>query len=265
MRSRWSFVLISAMALACLAPAPLLAGGKKEDEPKQVEKAKDVVVNSELIAADPKDRVLTQSHCKTYTYKMVQGRTYQIDLMSRDFDAFLRLETPGGQQVAADDDGGEGLNSRIVYRAPQTGDFQIFAMSLGGGSTGKFTLIVRDVTDPAQAKNKAVQLKLEKGQAVYNGNLGANEPTYKNKRHRPLEINLVAGKTYQSDMMSQDFDCYLFLENPKGQLIAQDDDGGDGLNSRIVIRAQDAGVHRIIATYFGNGSGQFTVTVRETE
>jgi thiol-disulfide isomerase/thioredoxin len=52
--------------------------------------------------------------------------------------------------------------------------------------------------------------------------------------------------------MSDDFDAFLFLEDPNGKTLAQDDDSGGGLNSRIVHKAASTGEYRIIATTLGN-------------
>jgi len=79
---------------------------------------------------DPtKDPTRQGCTCKKYTYQMTAGTTYQIDLESVEFDAYLRLEDPTGREVANDDDTGGGLNgqdSRIVYLATQTGLHTIY-------------------------------------------------------------------------------------------------------------------------------------------
>jgi hypothetical protein len=233
-------------------------GEQKKEEPKEFE------VNDQLINADLKDKVLTESYCKTYTYKMTKGKVYQIDMITPAFDAFLRLENPKGEQVAADDDSGGMLNARIKYRAPETGDFTICAMSLGGGSTGKFKLLVKELAAPPQPK--ATPIKLEKGQFSITTNLAQNDPKYNDQKiHKLYQIELEAGKTYQIDNISRAFDAYLYLEDADGKVLAEDDDGGDGLNSRIVHKAARAGTYRIVATSLGGGStGEFTLSVRVT-
>src|SRR5262245_7898095 len=215
---------------------PHLGAGDKKDKKDE---EKEVVVNSDLNNADLKDKVLTQSFCKTYVYKMTQGRTYQIDMISRDFDAFLRLEDPKGDQVAADDDSGGMLNARIIHRAAVTGDFTICAMSLGGGSTGKFTLLVKDTTRPVVkgAKDgKPVEITNNKGSGEVTSTLDAKSPLRNDKKHQVYLFQMEAGKTYQIDMTSNDFDSYLFLEDPNGKLLAEDDDGGGFPSAKIVIK-----------------------------
>ena len=269
-------LVLTFTGLYSLAMETHVHAGDKKDAPKQdpekkAEEPKEVVINSELINADIKDKVLTQSFSKTYVYKMTQGHTYQIDMITRNFDAFLRLEDPKGTQVAADDDSGGMLNSRIVYKPAVTGDFTICAMSLGGGSTGKFTLIVKDVTPPANkgAKGgndgKGGELKLNKGKASVASAIIGNDPVYMGKKHKMFLVELEAGKSYQIDLTSQAFDPYLFLEDPDGKLLARDDDGGGFPNARITIKANAKGKHRIITTYFGGGAGDFNLTVIQTD
>jgi hypothetical protein len=269
MKYRLTFIAALIAAIAWLAQ-PSVDAQDKKDKDKQPEE-KEVVVNSELNNGDLKDKVLTQSYSKTYVYKMTQGHRYQIDMISKAFDAYLRLEDPKGTQVAADDDGGGMLNSRIIYTPNVTGDFTICAMSLGGGSTGKFTLIVRDLTAPGVkvVKNdgKPIELKNDKGKAAATATLNANDPMYMNKKHKLFHFNMEEGKTYQIDMTSDAFDSYLFLEDADGKLLARDDDGGGFPSARITIKANKTGKHRIIATHFGGGGnlGEFMLSIRQTD
>jgi hypothetical protein len=60
---------------------------------------------------------------------------------SQQFDSYLRLENPFGQQVAEDDDGGGFPNAKIVYLVPQSGNYRIIATSFNGG-LGAYDLII---------------------------------------------------------------------------------------------------------------------------
>jgi hypothetical protein len=78
---------------------------------------------------------------------MTEGKTYVIDMLSPDHDAldpFLRLLDPAGNLLAEDDDGGDGLNARIIFRAPATATYQIVARSFGAACVGDFTLEVKE-------------------------------------------------------------------------------------------------------------------------
>jgi hypothetical protein len=262
MRMHWTLALAVAAVAGLMLQVNLGADDKNVNEPekKKVEAGKDLIVNGELTDKDDKDKVRTQSYCKTYTYKMVKGRTYQIDMKSKDLDSYLRLENPKGEQVAEDDDSGGFPDARIIHKAEETGDFKICATTFGGGATGKFTLTAKD-RDAA-----AIELKNQKGQATYTGSLAADDPLYKGKKHKLFIFQMEAGKTYQIDHMSKDFDAYLYLEDPDGKLLAEDDDGGEGLNSRITYKAEKGGRFRMIATSLsGRATGDFTFSVRQKD
>ncbi len=142
MKTMLRFGLIVLMALAATLMQADLRGGEKKDKEKKPE---DVVVNDALTNGDLRDKSRTQSFCKTYTFKMTEGKSYQLDMKSKDLDSYLRLEDPQGNQVAADDDSGGFPDARIVYRAPKTGDYTIICTTFVPNTTGKFTLIVKQL------------------------------------------------------------------------------------------------------------------------
>jgi serine protease Do len=161
-----------------LLQTQLRADAKKDPDKKN--EPKETIVNDELINADLKDKVRTEMYCKTYTYKMIEGRTYQIDMKTVDkiknFDPYLRLENSDGNQVAFDDDGGGFPDARISYRAPKTGDYTIICTTFGAGMTGKFTLIVKDLTGgpvPKEDKKDGEKKDKFRRQALL-GNLSVN-------------------------------------------------------------------------------------------
>ena len=221
MKLHWSLAVVLTVLCGLMLQANLGAGDEKPKKKKEVA-SKDLIVDGELTDQDDKDKVRTNSYCKTYTFKMIKGHTYQIDMKSKEVDSYLRLENPAGEEVARDDDGGGFPDARITYKAEETGDFKIRATTFGGNSTGKFTLTARD----KDAAAGAVDLKLENGKASRTGTITMNDPVYKSKKHKLFTVQLEEGKTYQIDMKSTEFDSYLFLESPDGVLLAQDDDGG---------------------------------------
>jgi predicted Zn finger-like uncharacterized protein len=91
--------------------------------------------------ADPKD---VRYRCKLYQIELQAGRNYTIDMESREFDAYLRLEDPNGGQVAEDDDSGGNLNARIMYTPPRTGLYVVVATSYHVQVRGQYRLTVRE-------------------------------------------------------------------------------------------------------------------------
>ena len=124
--------------------------GIKDGKPPQVRPG-DIAVNfgadgnfrhvSQLTVADP--RTLDGILHKAYVVRMEANRTYQIDLMSNQFDAYLVLFNEAGLVVLEDDDSGGNLNSRIIFSPNRTEVFRIEASSLGGNSVGAYTLNIQ--------------------------------------------------------------------------------------------------------------------------
>jgi tetratricopeptide (TPR) repeat protein len=77
------------------------------------------------------------------------------------------------------------------------------------------------------------------------------------------EQQLEAGKQYVIDMTSKAFDTYLKLLDPKGNLVAENDDiAPNNLNLRIIYTPKETGTFRIVATSFQErGRGAYTVTI----
>jgi hypothetical protein len=67
-------------------------------------------------------------------------------------------------------------------------------------------------------------------------------------------FDAIAGTTYTIDLTSSAFDTYLYLVRPTVGVLAQDDDGGGGTNSRIIYRPTVSGTLRIQVTSFSPGA-----------
>lgn len=121
-------------------------------------------VSGKLTNDDPADKVKTDSKCNIHKLKLESGKTYRIELKSKDFDSFLRLEDADGTQVAFDDDGGGFPHARLVYAAKKNGEYRIIVTSFDG-KVGDYTLAV----------NHASKLDLLEGNIGKIHTLPANE------------------------------------------------------------------------------------------
>jgi hypothetical protein len=100
------------------------------------------------------------------------------------------------------------------------------------------------------------------------GRLMPNDPVKDLMRHKPFAIRLEKGKTYVIDLESNEMDSFLRLYDPKGRMVATDDDGGAIQNARIRHTADVTGNYEISASVFGGdlrqlGGAGFVLTVRE--
>ena len=155
-RNRMLFAALIGLGCLCGAAG---AGEKNQEEKKQEEKKKSVSKFSgktielklkdgkveyptEFANEDPK--AFNQFHYKIFTVQLEQGKIYRIDHRGTGddpkFDPFLFLEDANGVQLDQDDDSGGGLNSRLIFMAPKTGQYRVIATTFVPKQTGKFTL-----------------------------------------------------------------------------------------------------------------------------
>ena len=195
------------------------------------------------------------SHYKLFTFFGSAGQAVQIDLMSSDFDSYLILRDQNGTEVTHDDDGGGGLNSRIVRTLGYSGNYQILVNTLRSGQYGNFTLRLQGaggttqpiVTPLTQANTPVTAIgNIGLNQQVAN-NLVAGGATYDGKPIQAYNFQCTAGVAFQMDVLS-DWDNYAIIFDPMNNNVAHDDDGGEGLNARITYTCPQTAVFRLAVT-----------------
>jgi hypothetical protein len=90
----------------------------------------------------PLDHARPGRYYQVFTYAMLGGSTHTIDLMSQQFDPYLRVEDASGKTLAEDDDSGGSLNARIVFTAPRKDSFRIIATTSVAQQVGQYTLMI---------------------------------------------------------------------------------------------------------------------------
>ncbi len=203
-----------------------------------------------------------------YSFTLRQSGAVEIDLVSSAFDTFLALREGtdvAGRLVASDDDGGQGTNSRIGTEL-SAGTYTIEATSYATGVTGAFTLTVTGSGGGGGGGCGLDDLGALSGTATRAGYLDRDceSPSYSGRLARYYSFTLGQAGSVEIDLVSSEFDTWLALRagaNVAGPLVASDDDGGQGTNSRIGTELP-AGTYTIEATSYATGvTGAFTLTV----
>ena len=100
-----------------------------------------------LLATDPTDPTPdmkeVNARMKVHLVAMKPGKTYVITMISDDFDAYLRVESPRGEGLQEDDDSAGDLNARIVFQPAEAGNFRVIATSFDG-AFGRYHLKVQE-------------------------------------------------------------------------------------------------------------------------
>lgn len=206
---------------------------------------------------------------------------------SDDLDPSLTLyrgEGTNGEELASDDDGGDGLNSLLRFVLPETGSYTIAAQAYGG-SAGDYTLRVapqrsHTIQSPQQVISLDERVSGYLGTGYENGGLDPSEITYQltpeaiaaiREGRGEVTINMTT-PLFEDEYFPSSIDAFVELgfETPLGFAgMLSNDDGGDGLNARLVIDLSPIANDgdwlerlRIRATSIGN-AGAFEIELVE--
>ncbi len=190
------------------------------------------------------------------------GMVMQIDAMTTsDLDPTMTVKDAAtGEILADDDDGGDGLDARARIR---------------GGNSGRRIVITVDSFDASWVEEGenyggSFDLRLETGAYVApvtrRVTYGARETGSIEGEPHLFEMTGVAGQLVEIALLAPEdsfLDPYLELRDDSGEVIAENDDGGSGLNSLLSHVFSEDGTYTIAATGFGESTGDFILRIRE--
>ncbi len=190
-----------------------------------------------------------------------KGQRVRIVMRSGEFDTFLRIAkvTPSGEEeVATDDDGAGGTDSRLTLTLD--GNYYLYARPLGNGERGGYTLGVEEAA-PVVVTQRPIRL----GQTV-EGRLAADDPELDGGEYfHEYVIDANVGDEFRITLRSGEFDPFLRWGTKDGDTfteISTDDDGPGELDSQLTGRVSRAGRYVIRASALGSGSvGEYRLSV----
>ncbi|HKP72750.1 MAG TPA: pre-peptidase C-terminal domain-containing protein, partial [Pyrinomonadaceae bacterium] len=193
-----------------------------------------------------------------YTFTGTAGQQVAVSMTSNVFDTFLYLLNPNGSVLAANDDidpnsNPANTNSRIPVSGfitlPSSGTYSILANSFAPESRGAYTLTL---TSGSTCNQTPTPININ---TTVNGTLANGDCT------NPIEqdgtfvdfysFNATAGQQVSVTLTSANFNAFVYLIMPNGDVVA-DNDGGGGTNARL---PQGAGFGRLPIT------GTYTIIV----
>lgn len=186
-----------------------------------------------------------------YTFEGEAGQVISISQHSDDFDSFVRLLGPDGEELISDDDGGDGFDSLIsAYALPENGTYTISAESLGGGGSGSFTLTLDSVDLESIAFGDSIDGRLSReGERLL------------------YSFEGEAGDVVIISLSSEDFDTYLTLNEPGGDFPLAENDDTNGTDSLVgPITLPSDGLYQIEVRAYSDGAiGRFQLNLSRPE
>ncbi|MEZ6022778.1 MAG: PPC domain-containing protein [Hyphomonadaceae bacterium] len=198
-----------------------------------------------------------------YRIRLTEGQSYRFTMISAGDapldDTLVKIYNSRGEELAMDDDGGEGFNSYLEFTAPSTGNYFVEARGFNDQATGSYTLAAHDGDIPADSSTDATLA------ASGDFREGVLSPAGDRDWYR---VDLEEGQAFRLALNSAEgapdalADPYVVLYGPDGAELARDDDGGEGLNSWLEFQATASGPHYIeVRGFVEDAQGRYQLTL----
>lgn len=167
---------------------------------------------------------------RTYYFEAESGDAVAIAMDSGDFDAYLRLDAPGGTMSWTDDDSGGDRNALLgPLSLSEGGLYIITASSWGGSDPGVFTLtITRAQITPLELDTPA-EAELAAGEPLYFSFEGESGQT--------VSISVDSGNTIDTEMT---------LRGPEGYQVDYNDDSSGVDPALPAVTLSSSGTYTLI-------------------
>jgi hypothetical protein len=195
-----------------------------------------------------------------YQFTLPVDSTIAAVMTSSQFDPYLKLMDSAGN-VLRSDDNSYGYNDPLIAQFLPAGSYQLMARAASGtvGGLYQVNLLASAGPRPPFCGSKGT---LAAGGSIA-GILTFTACQFSDATFADVyAITLDADGSIDLRLNSSDFDAYLVLQDAKGNLLAQDDDGGGGTNARIQQKLP-AGTYYVYAKPFANyySLGGYTLTL----
>lgn len=197
-------------------------------------------------------------YADVYTFEGRRGQRMTLDLRSNEFDPYLILRPPQGDQTDNDDHEGDSHRSLISLELPMDGTYRVTVTSYKSGETGSYTLRI-DLGGGAGAAAATAA----SGTRTERGRLAAGDDTLRSGEYVDIHrFEGTPGQRVTIDVASQDFDTYLIVVPPRGDRLENDDVEGKPRHSVVETDITEAGSYTIGVTSYKPGeTGSYELTI----
>ena len=209
---------------------------------------------SGTLASDD-DTLDSGEYADVYSVAVQTGEFLVVDLRSADFDPYLIVHTPDGEQLDNDDHEGDASRSLISFTAASAGTVDIITTSYKPGETGTYDVRI-DRSAAAVAKGPRIEL----------GSLAAPDDTLRSGEFADIyRFDGRPGQRVTVDLTSDAFDTYLIVKDPNGEQVENDDTDRAG-HSVVEMDVTESGRYSVLVTSFEPGeTGAYQLLIDLTD
>ena len=269
---------MGAYTLALSTPAPLRVSSLRVGES----------VRGEIAEGDYEGDGGIEDH---YTVTGRAGEVVTVFAESEAFDTYVTVGTQDGGELresGADDDGGVGTNSQLVTEIPAGGTLHVVVRSFSGDVGGPYALrVLTGAAEPVVEEDEGdFEADFEgegdegmdaemvgtfvgpvQANAEVRGTLGdapaSEEEIF--QYYREYSYRAAAGERLSISVMGEELDSYVSIGRGRGdafEALAEDDDGGEDLDSLLEFEVPQADTYTIrVTTAFPGQTGAFVLRV----
>ncbi len=215
--------------------------------------------------------VSDRGHARYYTFEVEEATQVTITLESNDADTYLYLRegaARSGTVLHENDDHDGSLSVSQITATLPANTYTIEATTYSAGETGTFTLTVSGLDGTTTPGTGECSETLTADGTVSGTWAAGCDSSVSGRGHARYYTFTLDQQSEVTIDLESEVDTYLYLreeEATSGTAQHEDDDGGDGTNSRIVATLA-AGTYTIEATTYSTGvTGNFTLTVSGLE
>jgi hypothetical protein len=207
------------------------------------------------------------------------GTAVHLEARSTEFDSYLIVRAPSGEQRDNDDQAPGIVNAALDFVAQEAGEHRVLVTSYRPGETGNYELVIRGggespapnpgntgTQNAPASPNTPRPSSSDDGNGVsrvIRGTLASGDTTLPTGEFFDTHtVQFPAGSPARIRLESPAFDTYLIVRSPSGRQDDNDDLAPGLLHSGIDIPSAEAGDYRIVVTSYRPGeTGSYTLNV----
>lgn len=201
-----------------------------------------------------------------YRVELSEGQGMRVSLTTVEGaeglgDPYVAIRGADGAELAADDDGGDGLNAWLEFVAPSAGAYYVEARGFSEDAVGRYAVSLV----PGEVGNSMEGAEyLAPGYESRTSVIGApgDADWYM--------IEMIEGRPYRFSLRGTGEDALadpvLTLFDSQGVQVAQDDDGGMGADSYLTFASATGGTYfAAVSAYGDNATGRYELMAMDTD